>query len=320
MFPTSCCTMMVCFTAGSCVEGWLAMTRRVLVTGAAGLLGRCLVRHLAGEGWSVVGLVMAAGDGADGLDRVVEGNAADPEVARAAVAGVDAVVHLAAIPAPGLAPAEVVFGQNTLATFCILDAATEVGVSRAVLASSLAATGLSFSPHHAQPSYVPIDEDLPTQAADPYALSKLTDELTAAMMTRRSGMTTTALRMPFLGTPADRLGQHAALLAGDPLRGRGDLWCYLDTRDAARAIGLSLERDSGDSLVIGVAAPDNLTPYPTEQLLDAFLPGVPRRAPLPGRSSLMDLTRAEAVLGFHAEHLWPVQPVDLPSHFREESP
>jgi hypothetical protein len=34
----------------------------------------------------------------------------------------------------------------------------------------------------------------------------------------------------------------------------------------------------------------------------------------------MDLTRAQAVLGFQAEHLWPVQPVDLPSRFREESP
>jgi nucleoside-diphosphate-sugar epimerase len=292
----------------------------VLVTGATGLLGRYLVRHLAAEGWSVAGLVMAAGDGVDGLDRVVEGNAADPKVARAAVAGMDAVVHLAAIPAPGLAPDEVVFGQNTQATFCILDAATEAGVSRAVLASSLAATGLSFSPHHARPAYVPIDEDLPTQAADPYALSKLTDELTAAMMTRRSGMTTTALRMPFLGTPADRLGEHAALLAGDPRIGRADLWCYLDSRDAARAIALSLERDAGDSLVVGVAAPDNLTPYPTEQLLDAFLPGVPRRAPLPGRASAMDLARAQAVLGFHAEYLWPVRPADLPSRFREESP
>ena len=213
---------------------------------------------------------------------------------------------------------EVVFGQNTLATFCILDAAADAGVGRAVLASSIAAAGLSFSPYGAQPPYVPVDEEVATQAADPYALSKITDEQTAAMMSRRSGMTTTALRFPFLGTPADRLGERAEELATKPENGRQDVWCYLDTRDAARAIGLALGRTGGDSLVIGLAAPDNLTPYPTEALLDAYLPDVPRRRPLPGRTTAMDLTRAEAVLGFHAEHLWPVQPRDLPSRTPEE--
>jgi nucleoside-diphosphate-sugar epimerase len=291
---------------------------RVLVTGAAGLLGLQVVRRLAAEGWSVVGLVMGDGEPPDGLDTVVEGNAADPAVARRAVAGVDAVVHLAAIPAPTLGSNELVFGQNTLATFCILDAATDAGVSRAVVASSIAALGLSFSPYQAEPPYLPVDEAVPTQAADAYALAKLADEQTAAMMSRRSGMTTTSLRLPFLGTPSDRLGDRAALLAATPKEGRQDLWCYLDTRDAARAVSLALGRNAGDSLVIGVAAPENLSPYPTEALLDAYLPDVPRRRPMPGRTTAMDLTRAEAVLGFRAEHLWPVQPRDLTSPAPEE--
>jgi nucleoside-diphosphate-sugar epimerase len=291
---------------------------RVLVTGAAGLLGRHVVSLLGTQGWSVVGLVMTAADAPPGLDAVVEGNAADPAVARRAVSGIDAVVHLAAIPAPTLGTNEVVFGQNTLATFCILDAAADADVSRVVIASSIAAAGLSFSPYRAAPPYLPIDEEVATQAADPYALSKITDEQTAAMMSRRSGMTTTALRFPFLGTPADRLGEHAALVAAKPEAGRQDVWCYLDSRDAARAISLSLGRTAGDSVVIGVAAPENLSPYPTEALLDAYLPDVPRRRPMPGRSTAMDLTRAEAVLGFHAEHVLPVQPRDLTSRSAEE--
>src|SRR5947209_2806396 len=85
-----------------------------------------------------------------------------------------------------------VSGRNTLATYCVLDAACEVGVHSAVIASSIAATGLSFSPHHAHPAWLPIDVDLPTQAADPYGLSKVTDEQTAAMMSRRSGLTVSA--------------------------------------------------------------------------------------------------------------------------------
>lgn len=293
---------------------------RVLVTGAAGRLGRQTVRLLAAEGWSVVGLVLPteAAEPPDGLVSLVQGNAADPAVARRAAAGVDAVVHLAAIPSPLLDTNAAVFGQNTLATFCILDAATDAGVAFAVIASSIAAAGLSFSPYDAQPPYLPLDEQVATQAADAYALAKVTDEQTAAMMSRRSGMTTTALRLPFLGSPADRLGERAGLLAARPENGRQDLWCYLDTRDAARAISLSLGRSAGDSLVIGVAAPENLTPYPTEALLDAYLPDVPRRRPIPGRSTAMDLTRAEAVLGFHAEHLWPVQPRDLPRRSAEE--
>jgi nucleoside-diphosphate-sugar epimerase len=204
-----------------------------------------------------------------------------------------------------------VFGQNTLATYCVLDAACEAGVTRAVIASSIAATGLSFSPHHAHPAWLPIDVDLPTQAADPYGLGKVTDEATAAMMSRRSGLTVTALRFPFLATPDDRLAERADELAAQPEQGVSDLWSYLDTRDAARAALLALERTGGDSLVIGLAAPETLVPYPTEQLLDRFMPEVPRRKAFPGRECAIDLRRAEEVLGFRAEHLWAIEPRDL---------
>jgi nucleoside-diphosphate-sugar epimerase len=304
---------------------WATSSRRVLVTGAAGRLGQHVVPQLAAAGWSVTVLVAVPRADADsGLatieryaDRLITGNAADASVARRAVADVDAVVHLAAIPAPTLAPPEIVFGQNTLATFCILDAATVAGASRAVLASSISALGLSFSPHGAQPSYVPIDEEAPTQAADPYALSKTTDEATAAMMTRRDGITTTSLRLPFLGTPNDRLSEQAKALTDRPETGAAELWSYLDTRDAARAITLSLERGGGDSVVLNVAAPETLVPFPTHQLLTTYLPDVPCRRALPGRSVPIDLTRSQQLLGFTAEYLWPLEARDLPQFLHD---
>ncbi|MDQ1703463.1 MAG: hypothetical protein QOF57_2715 [Frankiaceae bacterium] len=291
------------------------MTARVLVTGAAGLLGRHVVRMLADAGCDVRALIGERGDRTPierYVSRVVVGNAADPVLAREAARDIDAVVHLAAIPAPGLAAADIVFGRNTLATFCVLDAAIAGGASCAVVASSFAATGLPFSPHGPQPPYVPMDEDAPTQAADPYALSKMTDELTAAMLSRRSGITVTSLRMPYLGTPDDRLPDRAAKLLDDPALGTAELWSYLDTRDAARAIVMALARKGGDAVVVGVAAPDTLLPYPTEQLLDAYLPGVPRRRPLSGREVPYDITRSAAILGFSAEYLWPQESRDLP--------
>ncbi|MDQ1710142.1 MAG: hypothetical protein QOG49_1527 [Frankiaceae bacterium] len=289
--------------------------RRVLVTGAAGRLGGEVVRLLAAAGWSVTGLIAPGDDAApiDGFaDRVVRGNAADPDVATRAVTGADAVAHLAAIPSPSLGPPHVVFGQNTLATFCVLDAATRAGIGVAVVASSLAASGLAFSPHDAAPAYLPLDEQLPSQVADPYALSKTTDEATAEMMSRRSGITTTALRLPYLGTPADRLPEHAEFLTTRPDQGSRDGWSYLDTRDAARAVARALDRSGGDSIVVGVAAPVTLTPYPTEALIDAFLPGVPRRRTFAGREVPLDLTRAEKILGFFAEHVWQLPDQPLP--------
>ena len=58
---------------------------------------------------------------------------------------------------------------------------------------------------------------------------------------------------------------------------------------------------------IFVTAPDTLAPYPTEELLETFLPAVPRRAPLPGRTVPVDLTAARTLLGFTAEHAFPLE-------------
>jgi nucleoside-diphosphate-sugar epimerase len=290
--------------------------RRVLVTGAAGRLGEHVVRCLAGAGWNVAVLLAPADDVAR-IEQYVDvhpfrGDARDARDVENALVGAEVVVHLAAIPAPALAPGERVF-LNSVATYVVLDAATRVGVERAVVAGSIAATGLSFSPHEARPAYLPLDEEMPAQEADPYALSKTTDESTCRMMNRRSGLTTTVVRMPFLGTPADRLSKHADELAAEPWKGIRGAWAYLDTRDAGRAIALAAERRGGDAQVLYAVAPETLVPYPTQQLVESFLPDVPRRRSFEGREVPIDLTRAPTLIGFIAEHLWPVEPRDLPA-------
>lgn len=288
---------------------------RVLVTGAAGRLGRHVVRCLAGAGWNV-GVLLAPADDISPIEQYVDvhpfrGDARDARDVENALANAEVVVHLAAIPAPALAPGERVF-LNSVATYVVLDAATRVGVERAVVAGSIAATGLSFPPHDASPAYLPIDEEMPGQEADPYALSKTTDESICRMMNRRSGLTTTVVRMPFLGTPDDRLPKHAAELAAEPWKGTRGAWAYLDTRDAGRAIAHAAERCGGDAHVLYAVAPETLVPYPTQQLVEAYLPDVPRRRSFEGREVPIDLTRAPRLIGFTAEHVWPVEPRDLP--------
>jgi nucleoside-diphosphate-sugar epimerase len=290
---------------------------RVLVTGAAGRLGRNVLTACADAGLATRALILArdaaAGLATDGLatDQVVIGDARDRTVVDAALAGVDAVVHLAAIPSPSGGTAEEVFCGNTTATFTVLEGAAQAGVRWAVIASSHAATGLPFAASMRTPFYLPIDEELPLQVEDPYALSKQVDELTAAMMWWQHGLSVTALRFPFLGDPDDRLPRRAAELAANPARGAAELWGYLDYRDAAESCVAALAHRRPGCHVVTLAAPTTLAPYPTEQLLDAFLPHVARRTRFPGRTAPFDLTRARDLLGFTPRFGWPIDERDL---------
>ncbi|MGH3879330.1 MAG: NAD-dependent epimerase/dehydratase family protein [Actinophytocola sp.] len=275
---------------------------RVLVTGAAGRLGRIVLSELAARGATAVGLDRRDPGDTD-TERFHVGDAADTALVRAALAGVDTVIHLAAIPTPEHLPPAEVFVGNAAATFVVLDEAARAGVARAVIASSFSITGLPFGPSSLRPAHVPIDESTPLQVADPYALSKQADEAFAAMIARRDAMTVTALRFPLLGWPGDgQLAEQAQLYRANPGAGTSHLWTYLDGRDAARACWLAATAPLSGFHPVFVTAPDTLAPYPTEELLDTFLAGVPRRASLPGRTVPVDLTAARTLLGFATDH------------------
>jgi nucleoside-diphosphate-sugar epimerase len=280
---------------------------RVLVTGAAGRLGSAVLRLLAAQGVAVVGI-----DRTDpgGVETFLTGSVDDVDLVAEAVVGVDAVIHLAAIPRPTLGAPEEVYVNNVAATFVVLDQAARAGVRRAVIASSLSITGLPFSPRPAVPDYVPVDEIMPLLIADPYALSKQADEATAAMVARRDGMSVVALRFPMLGEP-EFLAEEAVVHREDPGSRANSLWGYLDMRDAAMACWLGVTADVSGAHALYVAAPDTLSPYPTEDLVARYLPDVPVRAPLPGRTVPIDTSAATALLGFTAEHHLEITPAEL---------
>jgi nucleoside-diphosphate-sugar epimerase len=287
------------------------MTHRVLVTGAAGLIGSATLDLLAALGVPATALVLDDPGRPLPADRLVVGDAGNPAVVARALRDVDAVIHLAAIPTPLHDPGERVFAGNTAATFTVLDQAGQAGVRRAAIASSYAVCGLPFAAYPLTMPYLPVDTGLPLQITDPYALSKRVDEETAAMIHRRYGMTVVALRLPFVADAAERLPQTAARYAADPATGAADVWCYLDARDAARAMVAALDPARPGHHVVYVAAPETLAPYPTDQLLDRYHPGVPR-PPFPGRTVPIDLDPARKLLNFTAEHPWPVEERDLP--------
>ncbi len=269
---------------------------RVVVTGAGGTIGRAVAARLHAAGAEVVALSLEPVTFE--VAAVVVGSAGDPDVvARAFEGHVDAVIHLAAIPAPTLGTALDVFAGNTRATFVVLDEAARRGVPRAVLASSYALLGMPFSPHELHPPYYPLDEQAPPQIEDPYALSKLVDELTGEMVHRRDGMAVVALRFPFTGDTA-RLAAAAADIRADPAKGARNSWAYLHVDDAAEAAWLAATRPLSGFHRIFLAAGETLSDRPTQELIARYHPGVPLRAPIPGRRTPIDTTAAERLLGF----------------------
>ncbi|TDW76727.1 NAD-dependent epimerase/dehydratase family protein [Kribbella pratensis] len=280
--------------------------RRVLVTGAAGRIGLVTVEHLNDLGAKVTALSNVEHPDLK-ADRVLIGDTrSETDVARA-LEGAEYVVHLAALAHPSAGTPYDVYSINVVSTFNVLAQAGALGIDRAVIASSINATGVPFNPHEIRQPYFPWDEKAPTDVGDWYSLSKQNDENTARMAWRRWGIDVVSLRFPHVNSPdvLERMAEHARV---KPESGLREAWSYLDTRDAAYAVELGLTAPLSGAHTFFVAADTTNAPYATEDLLDAFAPDVPRTRRFIGREVPIDLTAIRTVLGFGAKH-----ELDLPT-------
>ena len=270
---------------------------RIAVTGGTGKAGRWVVKDLRDHGYDVRNIDTRHDGAAHGQTWLAD--LADYGQTVEALSGVDAVVHLAAIPAPEIRPPADTFRINALSTYNVFAAAEAHGLKRVVWASSETVLGLPFD---TPPAFAPIDETIEPRPESSYALSKLAGETMAAQFARRTGIPIVGLRISNIMEPDDY--QRFPSYWDDPTLRKWNLWGYVDCRDVAHACWKALTADVSGSMVAIIAADDTVMPQPSAELMAEVYPSVPLRRPLEGRETLLSIELAHRVLGYHPGHHW----------------
>jgi nucleoside-diphosphate-sugar epimerase len=279
---------------------------RVVVTGGSGKLGRAVVAHLVETGWDVVNVDRVPP--AEPISPFVQVDLTDYGQTVAALTGVDdryqgvdAVVHLAAIPAPGLVPNAAIYANNVTASYNVFAAARLAGVRNVVWASSETVLGLPFDE---PPPYLPVDEEYPARPNSSYSLGKHVDEQVAAQFCRwEPELKMIGLRFSNVMEPGD----YAAFPGydADPALRKWNLWGYIDARDGAQAVRKALEYDRPGVEIFIIANSDTVMATTTSAELAARVhPNVPVRQELGRFETLLSIDKARRLLGYEPEHNW----------------
>ena len=282
---------------------------RVLVTGGSGRLGRAVVRELVENGYEVVAVdrVHPKEQPPEGA-RFVETDLGDVGQVAGAAVGCDALVHLGAIPAPYAHPDEIVFRNNTGATFAVFQAVSLLGIKRVAFASSVSAYGSAWANEPFPPVYVLVDEAHPMLNHDAYGLSKEVDERTAQMFSRRDRMSVAALRFHWIATREEQLAsvtRHRA--EPEWVESARTMWGYVDLRDAARACRLAIEatrKQPFEFETFNIVASDTLIEEGTEAMVRQHAPSTQVRTSIPGNAGAYDVGKARRLLGWEPMHSW----------------
>ncbi|MEV4118896.1 NAD(P)-dependent oxidoreductase [Micromonospora sp. NPDC049645] len=286
-----------------------ALPSRVVVTGATGKLGRAVVTHLRAVGIDVLAVDRAGGRDprdvhgefllADLTDygQVVEAftGGADEHAG-----GIDAVVHLAAVPAPGLMSNASTFANNSAATYNVFAAARAAGIKRVVWASSETVLGLPFD---TPPPYAPVDEEYAPRPESTYSLNKALEEEMARHFCRWDPeLVMVGLRFSNVMDVEDYAPFPS--FDADPRLRRWNLWGYIDARDGAQAVERALAHDQPGADVFIIANADTVMTRSSASLMAEVYPGVEIRKELGEHETLLSIDKARRVLGYEPQHSW----------------
>lgn len=276
---------------------------RIAVTGASGKLGTVVVNELREAGHDVVGLdvVGTRGAGFVQVDLTDYGQTVDAlQGVNDQHDGLDAVVHLAAIPAPGIRSDVATFHNNIAVTFNVLWAAIRLGITRIVTASSETVQGLPFD---VPPPYIPVDEAYAARPESVYSLVKHLEETLEKELVRwHPEVSLTALRFSNVMVPADYA--EFPSFDADAARRKWNLWSYIDARDGAAVIARALEVAPAGFDHFLIAAGDTVMSRPNAELVAEVFPDVEVRGDLGVNASLFSTAKAQRLLGWTPRHSW----------------
>lgn len=309
--------------------------RRWLVTGVAGFIGSHLLQSLLELGQDVVGLDNFATGHQHNLDdvrrcvgetawakfRFIEGDIRDPAACQAACAGVELVLHQAALGSVPRSLADPVTSNavNVSGFLNMLVAARDAGVQRFVYAASSS----TYGDHPGLPKV----EHTIGQPLSPYAVTKYVNELYASVFARGYGLASIGLRyFNVFGPRQDPDGAYAAvvprwaaaMLAGDPVYINGDGltsrdFCFVANAVQANLLAATTERTEALNEVYNVAVGDQTDLNSLHAMLSTRLqaerPGLQVPPPVyrdfragDVRHSRADISKARQRLGFEPTH------------------
>jgi UDP-glucose 4-epimerase len=278
------------------VSGNSSKEKHVLVTGGSGRLGTYVVDRLKQTHVVTVLDIVRPKSGDVGYLNV---SITDLAALTDSLKGIDAVVHLAAVPNPRTSTPQACFTVNTQGTWAILQAAEDAGVKRVVVASSDAATGLHYNPENWAPQYLPVDEAHPLRPSEVYSLTKEITESICRCFAVRGKVEVLAIR------PG-----HVVFEPEYPeLSARGSdvqnyhLWGFVAPEDVAQGFELALNLADGSYDCIFLGGADGLNERPTLEMFKerfGYEPIVRKPeiyAALPN-AGIFDISHARQKLGY----------------------
>jgi nucleoside-diphosphate-sugar epimerase len=276
---------------------------RIAVTGGSGKLGRHVVRRLVEDGHAVLSLDRTGERSAQlaVVDLRNYGQVLDVILGLDdRHQGFDAIVHLGAIPAPGMVPDAATFENNMLSTYNVFQAARRAGIKKIVYASSETVLGLPFD---VDPPYIPVDEEYPARPESTYSLVKHLEEQMAIEMTRWDPeLSITGLRFSNVMDAADY--EDFPSFDADATLRKWNLWGYIDGRDGAQAVARALEHGKPGFEAFIIANEDTVMGRSSASLAAEVFPNVKVTRELGEHETMLSIEKARRLLGFAPEHSW----------------
>lgn len=290
---------------------------KVLVTGGSGFLGRHVVDEL-GDACEVGVLDIKPPRQSV---RYHEASIVDLDAVAAAVAGYDAVIHLAGIDDGNPFSDHDYFQTNVQGAWNVLHACEQAGIHQVAVASSTATLGLGWD---RGPEYLPVDVDHPLHPTETYGLTKQLIETISTHFVRRGELRVVCLRPTLIIRPEREAAFVAQLALPDPDRGTveslepsettatGGLSAtrtYVRSRDAARCFVAALDYRATRYGVFLVSARDNIGRVRTlERMRDVYgrVPEVrdPALYEADPLASALDIRSTVEQLGWEPEGTW----------------